>query len=80
MQNRISEMLNLNKEENLGNSTDENNTEIKDEEELQEAASMEMTIPQISQPQEEVVPIQKIKKVCTYIAYRLMNSMYSFDL
>jgi len=58
------EMFNVNKQEDLGNSMGENNVEMKDKGEVQEAAeSTEITIPQITQPQEEMVPIQKIKKV-----------------
>jgi len=57
-------MLNVNKQEDLGNSMGENNVGMKVEGELQEAASAEIVIPQITQPtQEEIVPIQKIKKV-----------------
>jgi len=57
------EMFNVNKQEDLGNSMGENNFGMKDKEELPEAASTEIAIPQITQPQEEMVPIQKIKKV-----------------
>lgn len=61
--NQLTEMLSVNKQENLENSTGENNIEMKDEGRLQEAAST--GIEQVTLPQEEVVSMQKIKKVST---------------
>lgn len=63
--NQLTEMLSVNKQENLENSTGENNIEMKDEGRLQEAASTGIAIAQVTLLQEEVVPMQKIKKVST---------------
>lgn len=63
--NQLTEILSVNKQENLENSTGENNIEMKDEERLQEVASTGIAIAQVTLPQEEVVPMQKIKKVST---------------
>lgn len=59
----VNEMIDVNKQENFENNTDENNVEMKDDK-LQEVAT-NVPIPQISQPA-EIVPIQKIKKVSTF--------------
>lgn len=57
----LNEMLDIDKQENFENNTAENNVEIKDER-LPEVAS-EVPIPQIPQQPQELLPVQKIKKV-----------------
>lgn len=57
----LNEMLDVNKEENFENNTGENNVEMKDEG-LQKEISEVPSILQVPQPQ-EIVPVQKIKKV-----------------
>lgn len=59
----LTEVMDINKQENFENNTSENNVEMKDIK-LQEVAS-DVPIPQISQPP-EIVPIQKIKKVSIF--------------